>query len=113
MSTKTIDLFEPFEHHGQTVSSIALRPVTGGMYADLGEPRILVRTGAGGYWVEQPDIIRRYLDRCIVDKDSTGSELLKLMSLSDVIAVKDELLGFFVAAEAAIMSRRQTSSSST
>ena len=108
--SKTLDLFVPVEHHSTTIARIELRQPSGGLYAELGEPRLAVRTGTGFYFVEQPDVIRRYLDKCIVHQD--GAELLKLMSLPDVIALKDELFGFFTAAEAIVIARKQTTSSS-
>lgn len=108
--TKTIELSVPFEHHSKLITSLDLRQPTGGLYAELGEPRIAVRTGTGGYWVEQPEVIKRYLDRCITHQD--GAALLGLMDLSDVITLKDELFGFFAAAEAKAMSRKLMSSSS-
>ena len=108
--TKTITLLVPIEHHGATLASLELREPSGALYAQLGEPRILVRTAAGGYWVEQPDTIKRYLDRLIVHQD--GAVLLGLMSMPDVMRLKEELFGFFAAAEAKITGAPGAGSSS-
>ena len=110
-TTRQIDLHKPFEHHGATIATLTLKEPSGGLYADLGEPRILVRTGqGGGYYVEQPQTIKAYLDKLIDHQD--GAELLKLMGLADVMQTKEQLFGFFADAEAVIISKRLTSSSS-
>lgn len=108
--TVTVKLLAPFEHHGVTIDTVELKEPSGALYAQLGEPRILVRNADGGYYVEQTDVIRRYLDKCILHQD--GSTLLGLMSLSDVMKLKEELFGFFAVAEAKIIAERALSSSS-
>lgn len=108
--TKTIALLEPFEHHGTTVTHVELREPSGALYSQLGDPRIAVRNAEGGYWVEKDDVVKRYLDRCIVHQD--GATLLGLMSMADVMKVKEELFGFFAAAEGKIIAERAASSSS-
>ena len=109
-ATTTVKLLAPFEHHGATIDSIELREPSGALYAQLGEPRILVRNAEGGYYVEQTEIIKKYIDKLIVHQD--GALLLTLMDLSDVMQIKEELFGFFAVAEAKIIARRVTSSSS-
>ena len=109
-ATKTIELAQPFEHHGATVTHVELKEPSGALYAQLGEPRILVRNTEGGYYVEQTEIIKKYIDKLVVHQD--GALLLTLMDLSDVMQIKEELFGFFAVAEAKIIARRVTSSSS-
>jgi hypothetical protein len=109
-TTVTIALLNPIEHHGATLSNLELREPSGALYAQLGEPRILVRNSEGGYYVEQTDVIRKYLDKLIVHQD--GAILLSLMSMADVMRVKEELFGFFAVAEAKTIAQRATSSSS-
>ena len=107
---KTVKLSTPFEHHGATVDSVELREPSGGLYSQLGDPRIAVRDAEGGYWVEKDDTIKRYLDRCIVHQD--GATLLGLMSMVDVMKLKEELFLFFAVAEGKIIAERAGSSSS-
>lgn len=109
-ATAIVKLLAPFEHHGVTIDSVELREPSGALYAQLGDPRILVRNADGGYYVEKDDVIRRYLDRSIVHQD--GSVLLGLMSMPDVMQIKEQLFLFFVAAEAKIIALRAASSSS-
>ena len=109
--TKTLQLMVPIEHHGQTLTHVALREPSGGLYARLGDPRVAVRTKEGGYWVEQPEVIKAYLDKLIDHQD--GAVLLGLMSMPDVMMLKEELFGFFAAAEGTIIARRAAGSSST
>ena len=108
--TKDVDLLDPFEHHNSTIGRIRLKEPSGGQFAMLGEPRIWIRNAVGGYWVEQPEVIRQYLDKLIDHQD--GAELLKLMSLADSMQVKDQLLGFFADAEARLIARKLESSPS-
>ena len=98
-SRKTIALAEPFEFHGQTVKSVVLVEPTGWQAATIGEPRVLVHNAAtGGYFVEMPDIIARYLERCI--EHDLGAEVVRLLSLTDVLQIKSALFDFFIEAEA-------------
>ena len=110
-ATKTITLLSAFEHHGATVTSVELREPSGGLYAQLGDPRIAVRNAeGGGYWVEKDDTIKRYLDKLIVHQD--GSKLLGLMSMADIMQIKEQLFRFFLDAEVLIIEQRAASSSS-
>ena len=109
-ATKTIELAQPFEHHGATVTHVELKEPSGALYAQLGDPRIVVQTKDGGYYVEQTEVVKRYLDKLIVHQD--GSVLLTLMSMPDVMRLKQELFGFFSVAETLIIALRAGSSSS-
>lgn len=106
----TVKLTDPFEHHGAEVTQVELREPSGGLYSQLGDPRIAVRNADGGYWVEKDDTVKRYLDRCIVHQD--GAVILGLMSMVDVMKVKEEMFRFFAVAEAKIIAERAVSSSS-
>ncbi len=109
--TKTVQLLAPIEHHNATITELRLREPSGGLYARLGDPRVAVRTKEGGYWVEQPDVIKAYLDKLVDHQD--GAVLLGLMGMPDVMMLKEELFGFFAAAEGTIIARRAAGSSST
>lgn len=101
--TTEIKLIRPIEHHGQTINSITLKEPTGGLYAKLGNPRLIVYNKDGsGYHVERDDAIEKYLDASIDHQD--GSILLRLMSLADVMRVKAALLDFFTDAATAATS---------
>jgi hypothetical protein len=109
--TETIALANPIELFGKPISHVTVNEPTGYMYSTIGEPRILVATGTGGvYFVEQPQEIARYMEKCI-DGD-LGGHILKLLSLEDVKEVKQALLSFFERADERIVARKLTSSSS-
>lgn len=109
--TKTVTLIRPIEHHNATITQVQLREPSGGLYARLGDPRVLVRTKEGGYYVDQPEVIRAYLDKIIDHQD--GAVLLGLMGMSDVMMIREELFGFFLAAEGTIIARRGSGSPSS
>jgi hypothetical protein len=97
--TIKIELVDAIQWHGQPLAAIELKEPTGAQYADLGEPRLIVRLAdGGGYWIEQPTVIRAYLERCIAHEG--GADLLSLMSLADAMRVKEQLIGFFTSAAA-------------
>lgn len=108
----TIELFDPPDWHGAKVERLEIKEPTGGLFAELGEPRIYVRSADGaGYWVEQTSIIARYVDACV--KHEGGKDLLRHMSLTDVTQVKDTILGFFIAARERILTRKLERSATT
>jgi len=95
-----VKLTKPIEWFGRKLAEIELREPTGAEYVRLGDPRVLVysQTGAG-YFVEQNEVIEQYLDVCIA-LDGGGAAVMSQLSLQDAMAVKMELLGFFLAAAA-------------
>lgn len=103
-----IPLSEPFDWHGRRIAEVELKEPTGWQVATIGEPRILVHNSAtGGYFVEQPDVIAKYLERCV--EHETGADIVKLVSLRDVLKIKAALFDFFTEAEAEIARERLAS----
>jgi hypothetical protein len=91
---------------------LELKEPVGWLYIRLGEPRVMVFNASGsGYWVEQTDVIRAYLEELVVHP--LGADVMKMISLEDAKAVKEAFFGFFAEAEARLLHRRSTSSSST
>jgi hypothetical protein len=114
MPNKIIPLEKPITLFAKEIASIELREPTARDYAQLGEPRLIFHSPeGGGFALEQPDVIRQYLERCIVH-DSTDA-VIALMSLSDMIAIKGELFDFFgdAVARATAQWSRLSSSEST
>jgi hypothetical protein len=108
---EVVELANPIELFGKKVSTVKIKEPTGYQYSTIGEPRIMVHTGTGGgYFVEQPAEINRYLEGCIDHEQ--GADFLRLLSLVDAMTVKRALLGFFEGAEATILERKLTRSSS-
>ena len=108
--TKTVTLVDGFDWHGENVKSLSLAEPTGAAVADLGEPRVLVRTVNGAYFVEQKHTIKQYIERCL--KHEAGADAIGMMSMADYMILKDEISGFFTQAESRIAASRPTPSSS-
>ncbi len=110
--TETVKLTEPVLWHDRQLTELTLREPRARDFFAFGEPMTWARTGDGNaVSVENPDVIGRYLDACIVHEG--GSALLGLVGLTDAFALKDAVLGFFVAARLASLPADATSSSST
>ncbi len=108
---EVVKLVNPVTFFGKVVSEVRIKEPTGAHYAAFGEPRLLVHSASGGgYFIEQPAEINRYLEACI--DHEMGADLLRLLSLEDAMEVKQALIGFFVAAEERRLERRLTASSS-
>jgi hypothetical protein len=112
MPTVKVKLSKPIELFGRTVGTVELREPLGGSYLSLGEPRTLVFNASGsGYWVENVEVIRAYIDR-LIEHESGGESVFGLLSLEDAMAVKDAMLGFFAGAAERLAARKSTASSS-
>jgi hypothetical protein len=99
MTATRIALSRPIVLHGQTIGHVNLKEPTGQAFIDLGEPRVMVHMiNGGGYYVEQPETIKAYLETCV--DHELGADLVKLMSLTDATRVKRALFDFFAAASA-------------
>lgn len=110
--TVTITLVEPIKWGDDAVTSIELREPSGKLFAELGEPRIWVRSKDGsGYWVEQTTVLAQYVEKSIVNKG--GADLLRSMSLIDVMQIKEALLDFFIEASNLILTRKFERSATT
>jgi hypothetical protein len=108
MASKRIKLNQPFEWHGRKIDEVELKEPTGWQVATLGEPRILVYSAtSGGYYVEQPEVISKYLERCVAHE--SGNDIVKFISMTDVLRIKAALFDFFTEAEAQIAKEKLAS----
>jgi hypothetical protein len=109
----SITLSKPITIFGKTAGSIELKEPNGGAFVRFGEPRTLVFNASGsGYWVENSETIRAYLDLLIVHEVG-GEAVMGLLSLEDAVVVKETLFGFFTDAANRAAARRLTPSSSS
>jgi hypothetical protein len=109
----SVTLSKPISIFGKTAGSIELKEPNGGMFVRFGEPRTLVFNASGsGYWVENSETIRAYLDALIVH-DAGGEVVLSLLNLEDSMVVKETLFSFFTDAAAKAAARKSTPSSSS
>jgi hypothetical protein len=105
LNTKTITLEKPVTLFGAQISEVRIKEPSGLQYLQLGEPRLAVSLGEGGYWIEQPKIIQDYLDRVLDHGDGRskdGGSLLALLSFTDARAIKAALFDFFRPAAATL-----------
>lgn len=115
MPSAKIKLTEPIEVFGKRVSEVELKEPNGGLYVRLGDPRTPVFGASGSmYYIENAEVIARYLDALLLGHEHGGEALLAQLSLNDAVAVKMRLLNFFDLAAVASMTSAaaQTSSSS-
>ena len=111
MTSKTVKLSRPLDAGGKRVSELELKEPGAGLYVRLGDPRIMVFNASGsGYWVEQVDVIKAYLEALVVH--DLGSDVINLLPLEDGMALKEELFGFFSAAAGRRAATKSTASSS-
>lgn len=110
MFQKDIQLLDGFDWHGTLVKTVKLKEPSGAAVAELGEPRVLVRTVNGAYFVEQTHTLKQYIERCL--DHEAGSMAVKMMTMTDYMILKDEISDFFTQAESRIAERKSTSSSS-
>jgi hypothetical protein len=109
----SVTLSKPITIFGKTAGSIELKEPNGGMFVRFGEPRTLVFNASGsGYWVENSETIRAYLDALIVHEVG-GEAVMALLSLEDAVVVKETLFSFFTDAATKAAARRSISSSSS
>jgi hypothetical protein len=110
--TIMVKLLDRIDWHNFPVIEVEIKEPTGALFATLGEPRVAVQLpGGAGYWVEQTAILSRYADQCIAHEG--GADLIRLMSLRDVMQVKDTILGFFLEARDEIWKSKPEALSST
>jgi hypothetical protein len=111
-SVKTIQLKTTFEIHGKLITAVEVHEPTGNAYVDFGEPFVFARNLDGAIFsVEQPDVIKRYVEKCVKAADTGdvwGELVLKLLCLADAKKVKRTLLGFFTDAEEESFSTKPT-----
>lgn len=111
MSEIDIPLSRRYEAHGKTFDKVFLREPKLRDHFAIGDP-VEVHSGPDGegrFVVEQVDRVAAYLERlCVAEKP--GLESVQDLDLVDSIAVKQAIIGFFIAART--RSSRPTSSSS-
>lgn len=113
--SKTIKLARPIPIGPKSIGEIEIKEPSGGLYTRLGEPRVMVYNASGsGYWVEQAQTVEAYLVELVqVPADPSLADAVRgLMSLEDMMAVKETFFSFFDEAARRLHARRQTSSSS-
>ena len=111
-AVKVIKLARPVRLHDKTYAEVKLREPTGGLYAKLGEPRLMIYNPTGsGYYIEQNDVINAYLEK-LIDFEFGGEVMFCLLSLEDAKMVREGLFDFFEKAGANVLARLSTSSSS-
>jgi hypothetical protein len=102
---ETVELANPIELFGKKITALKIKEPTGRLYIAIGEPRIPVQTGnGGGYYVEQPLEIGKYLEACI--DHEMGADLVPLLSLEDIMEVKKTIFDFFDGAAQRRLERR-------
>jgi hypothetical protein len=108
----SVTLSKPITIFAKTVGSIELKEPNGGQFVKHGEPRTLVFNASGsGYWVENAETIRAYLDLLIVH-EAGGEVVMALLNLEDAVVAKELLFSFFTDAASRAAARRLTPSSS-
>ena len=106
MDGKIIRLSEPVTAYERTFHEITLREPTGALFMRLGQPRVPVTNfnAGSGYLVEREDTIVEYLKALIAvdDKDADhlplAEGLLRKLSLTDSMRLREALFSFFDAA---------------
>jgi hypothetical protein len=94
---KSIKLEKPIDLFGKKAEEIELKEPSGGLYVKLGDPRLLVFNPSGsGYWIEQNDTIKAYIEALI--DHPLGGDVVAMLSLRDVMALKEALFDFFTSA---------------
>jgi hypothetical protein len=113
--TITIPLRDPIVGHGGKITSVGVREPNGREYTQFGDPFVYARTDQKVMVSAENDIaIKHYIEHCIVPPE--GADVLLIMSqlsLIDMMAVKETVLGFFLGARTALFGVTASSSSST
>jgi hypothetical protein len=114
MKTVTIPLASPIPWHNKTVSEVVLREPRYEDFMELGDPYTVAFTREGGlpFVVENADVTRQYVERCMVEPASTL--ILGHVDLKTARKIKKAMLDFFLpdAEENEGSTTSQTSSSS-
>lgn len=105
---RRIKLIEPISGHGEQITEVVLREPRSNDFFSLGVPYVWAQNADGSTFpVEYSEIIKAYLEKCCASPDPL---LLSQLCLTDAMAVKDAMLGFFTQAQATL-SKPATSSS--
>jgi hypothetical protein len=113
--TITVKLRTPIVGHGAPVTEVIVREPAGKDLMELGEPYSFIRTPKEGVPIfnEYVEIVQAYIQRCVTAPKADWLLLEGQLSLIDALAVKEALLGFFLAAHLELSRERSDSSSST
>jgi len=99
--TKAILLDKPLVGHDGPIKQIVLREPTFDEYLAFGDPYSVAYTENDvPFGVENPDVIRRYMDACLVEPKDPA--LLQQAGARVAREVKNALLGFFQPASATV-----------
>jgi hypothetical protein len=108
-------LAEPIEYFSEPIVRVFLLEPRAKHLARFGEPFMPVYSGASGsnYDVVDTDAVNKYVDELLSldgrkPADGGGRALFAHLSLSDGIAIRDGLLGFFVKAKLSLISKPST-----
>jgi hypothetical protein len=111
MPAVKIKLTKPVQIFDKRIAELELKEPNGSQFVTWGEPRTLVFNASGsGYWVENNEVIDKYLD-VLLDYELGGQTILGMLSLEDAMSIKEALLGFFAAAAERLAARKSTASS--
>lgn len=92
-------IMRPGKEKAEEVHEINLREPVFDDIMTLGEPSAFARDAAGMiYTAEKDETIRAYIERLVVDLDTT---LLKQLNARDTFKLRDAIHGFFAAARPA------------
>jgi hypothetical protein len=106
----TIKLVEPIIAHQGAVREITVKAPGLPLYQQYGNPYEFLPTDDGkSVYVENDRAIEAYMKACVVPPDDDPL-LLDQVGLQDAIALREAILGFFVAARLAIASRTSRTS---
>lgn len=95
---KKIALTRTYTGHGSGTRTAIVREPTGGLYLDHGEPYEAQRLpdSAVPIVIENREAIRAYIEACVTFEGETEpSAILRQLSVADIRAVKEAVLGFF------------------
>lgn len=112
MAEVTIELTEPIRTHDGVCSRVVIRaPKYGDVFA-LGEPQAYAVDPNSGmvFTSNRDDVIEKYLQLCVTEPKDPA--LLHQCNLTDSLALREAVLGFFSDARAARSTNTQTSPSS-
>jgi hypothetical protein len=70
--TITIKLTEPLKGHSGPIDKIVLREPSFSEYLEHGDPYTLAGSGGSVFMVESPEVIRKYIDLCIVEPNDAA-----------------------------------------
>lgn len=95
--TKRVRLSRSYVAFGAPVDVAIVSEPTGGLYLDLGEPYERQFTAAGEpVIIENTAAVRSYIEGCVTFPDNGDPvPILRQLSLTDIRAVKEAVVGFF------------------